>query len=149
VWPYEESDEYGFIQRIFIIMRSLLYQQPDIFSSTKSVQSEVKLEADLGITRLCLCLSSYLHFLVTKKSLKLPVTDGPVDSTVPTSSHQPSLVSLVSFLSFSANALKTATEEKYILLNKIKDINELSKQEVDQIIDFYGNSGRVLQNSKK
>ncbi|KAK4397040.1 Nuclear pore complex protein [Sesamum angolense] len=137
VWPYEESDEYGFIQGLFGMMRALFCRDPDIFTSIQSGQSEIQQKADVSISRLCFNLSSYLYFLVTKKSLKLQVSDSPADYRT-AASQQPTLALLVSFLGSLSTALERAAEEKYLLLNKIKDINELSRQEVDEIINVYG-----------
>ncbi|XP_011093564.1 nuclear pore complex protein NUP205 isoform X1 [Sesamum indicum] len=137
VWPYEESDEYGFIQGLFGMMRALFCRDPDIFTSIQSGQSEIQQKADVSISRLCFNLSSYLYFLVTKKSLKLQVSDSPSDYRT-AASQQPTLALLVSFLGSLSTALERAAEEKYLLLNKIKDINELSRQEVDEIINLYG-----------
>lgn len=130
VWPYEESGEYGFVQGLFGMMFSLFSRDPNIFASAQSVRSE---KADLSISRLCFSLSSYLYFVVTKKSLRLQVSDGPTASA----SQQPTLVLIAFFLGTLATALEKAAEEKYLLLNKVKDINELSRQEVDEIINLY------------
>ncbi|KAL0346580.1 UNVERIFIED_CONTAM: Nuclear pore complex protein [Sesamum calycinum] len=117
VWPYEESDEYGFIQGLFGMMRALFCRDPDIFTSIQSGQSEIQQKADVSISRLCFNLSSYLYFLVTKKSLKLQVSDSPADYRT-AASQQPTLALLVSFLGSLSTALERAAEEKYLLLNK-------------------------------
>lgn len=41
VWPYEETDEYGFVQGLFGMIISLFSRDPDIFSSLQSTRSEV------------------------------------------------------------------------------------------------------------
>ncbi|CAA0815850.1 Nuclear pore complex protein NUP205 [Striga hermonthica] len=135
VWPYEESDEYGFIQALFGMMHALFARDPNIFIS--SARSEVQQKADVTVSHLCFSLSSYLYFLVTKKSLRLRVSDGAVDNEESTMLKQPTLFLLVVFLGSVATGLEKAAEEKYLLLNKIKDINELSRQEVDEIINLY------------
>ncbi|KAL8040622.1 hypothetical protein ABFX02_10G109900 [Erythranthe guttata] len=132
VWPYEESNDYGFVQRLFGMMRSLWSRDPDVFTSIGSARSEIQQKADVSISRLCFSLSSYLYFLVTKKSLRLQIFDHASTAT-----QQPTLASLVFFLGSLATVLDRAAEEKYLLLNKIKDINELSRQEVDEIITMY------------
>lgn len=33
VWPYEESDEYGFIQGLFRMMRAIFSRNPESFTS--------------------------------------------------------------------------------------------------------------------
>ncbi|KAG6389301.1 hypothetical protein SASPL_150768 [Salvia splendens] len=133
VWPYEESDKYGLVQGLFGMMSSLFSRDLDIFSSIQSVRSENLQKADVSISRLSFSLSSYLYFLVTKKSLRLQVSDGATASA----SQQPTLALLATFLGILASALEKAAEEKYLLLNKIKDINELSRREVDEIINLY------------
>ncbi|CAA2964556.1 nuclear pore complex NUP205 [Olea europaea subsp. europaea] len=137
VWPYEESDEYGFVQGLFGMMRALFSRDPDVFTSMQSVRSEIQRKVEANTSRLCFNLSSYLYFLVTKKSLRLQVSDGPIDYSASAGQQQPTLTSLSHFLRTLATALERAAEEKYILLNKIKDINELSRQEVDEIINMY------------
>ncbi|KAL3825107.1 hypothetical protein ACJIZ3_021136 [Penstemon smallii] len=137
VWPYEESDEYGFIQGLFGMMRALFSRNPDIFTSILPVGSEIQQKAEVSMSRLCFSLSSYLYFLVTKKSLRLQVSDGPMDYRASVAHQPPTLTLLVLFLGNLTTALERAAEEKYLLLNKIKDINELSRQEVDEIINVY------------
>ncbi|MCH82942.1 nuclear pore complex protein Nup205-like [Trifolium medium] len=117
VWPYEESDEHGFVQGLFGLMNN-------------------QRSSELQIFKLCFSLSSYLYFLVTKKSLRLQSSDA--SSSYPTSVgfQQPTLSLLNSLLTSATNALERAAEEKSLLLNKIRDINELSRQEVDEIISM-------------
>ncbi|KAG6391135.1 hypothetical protein SASPL_148886 [Salvia splendens] len=112
VWPYEESDKYGLVQGLFGMMSSLFSR--DIFSSIQSVRSENLQKADVSISRLSFSLSSYLYFLVTKKSLRLQVSDGATASA----SQQPTLALLATFLSILASALEKAAEEKYLLLKR-------------------------------
>ncbi|KAL8483667.1 hypothetical protein ACS0TY_026375 [Phlomoides rotata] len=137
VWPYEETDEYGFVQGLFGMIISLFSRDPDIFSSLQSIRSEIRQKVDVSLSRLCFSLSSYLYFLVTKKSLRLQVSDGSTYYHASAASQQPTLALLVFFLGNLATALEKAAEEKYLLLNKIKDINELSRQEVDEIINLF------------
>ncbi|KAL6555058.1 hypothetical protein OROGR_006316 [Orobanche gracilis] len=141
VWPYEESDEYGFVQGLFGMMHALFSRGPAIFTSVRSevikVSSRIQQKAGVSISCICFSLSSYLYFLVTKKSLRLHVSDGSAGYHESTALQQPTLVLLVIFLGSVATGLERATEEKYLLLNKIKDINELSRQEVDEIINLY------------
>ncbi|KAH0970347.1 hypothetical protein GBA52_022503 [Prunus armeniaca] len=74
VWPYEESDECGFVQGLFGLMHALFSRDWESVSSARSVQSvENKRKSELNSFRLCFSLSSYLYFLVTKKSLRLQV----------------------------------------------------------------------------
>ncbi|KAK6156483.1 hypothetical protein DH2020_010731 [Rehmannia glutinosa] len=137
VWPYDESDEYGFIQGLFGMMRALFSRGPDILTSVRSEHFQIQQKVDLSISHLCFSLSSYLYFLVTKKSLRLQVSDGLTDYHDSAAPQQPTLALLVVFLGSLATALERAAEEKYLLLNKIKDINELSRQEVDEISNLY------------
>ncbi|CAL2224669.1 unnamed protein product [Prunus armeniaca] len=44
---------------------------------------------------------------------------------------------LGSFLTSVTTALERATEEESLLLNKIRDINEVSRQEVDEMINMF------------
>ncbi|KAL5988464.1 hypothetical protein ACLOJK_036229 [Asimina triloba] len=99
VWPYEESDDYGFVQGLFSTMRALFPLDKEMFNLTQS----------------------------------LDVRDDPDDYKA-SGGHPPTLTLLVSLLGGVAVALENAAEEKLLLLNKIQDINELSRQEVDEII---------------
>ncbi|KAK7405561.1 hypothetical protein VNO78_06983 [Psophocarpus tetragonolobus] len=83
---------------------------------------------------LCYSLSSYLYFLVTKKSLRLQPS---VSSSSYTSVElqQPTLSLLNSLFSSVTTALERAAEEKSLLLYKIRDIKELSRPEGDEIIN--------------
>lgn len=136
VWPYEESDEFGFVQGLFGMMCALFSNNPDYFTSKEATRfSEGQIKAELNRSSLCFSLSSYLYFLVTKKSLRLQVSDHPTDRRA-SLGQQPTLTLLSSLLNSLTNALEQAAEEKYLLLNKIQDINELSRQEVDEIINL-------------
>ncbi|KAJ1403556.1 hypothetical protein SESBI_27264, partial [Sesbania bispinosa] len=139
VWPYEESDEYGFVQGLFGLMHALFSRDSnsEIPSFARSrVSPESQRNSELQIFNLCFSLTSYLYFLVTKKSLRLQSSDA--SSSYPTSIElqQPTLSLLNSLLASVTTALERAAEEKSLLLNKIRDINELSRQEVDEIINM-------------
>ncbi|XWS17148.1 hypothetical protein CRYUN_Cryun33cG0043500 [Craigia yunnanensis] len=137
VWPYEESDEYGFVQGLFSMMHILFSHDSEtpIFShSARSPENQRK--SELNSFRLCFSLSSYLYFLVTKKSLRLQVSDDSLDYDSPPGLQQPTLNLLCSLLNAVTNSLERAAEEKSLLLNKIRDINELSRQEVDEVINM-------------
>ncbi|GLT26191.1 hypothetical protein SLA2020_012740 [Shorea laevis] len=138
VWPYEESDEYGFVQGLFGMMHVLFSNDLETPGFSHSAQSlENRRQSELSTFRLCFSLSSYLYFLVTKKSLKLQVSDDRPDYPAPPARQQPTLILLCSLLNSVTNSLEKAAEEKSILLNKIRDINELSRQEVDEVINSY------------
>ncbi|XP_022635214.1 nuclear pore complex protein NUP205 isoform X1 [Vigna radiata var. radiata] len=137
VWPYEESDGYGFVQGLFGMMRALFSHDSKVPSFAQSrLSPENQRSSELRMFNLCYSLSSYLYFLVIKKSLRLQVSDA--SSSYPTSVElqQPTLSLLNSLLSSVTTALERAAEEKSVLLNKIRDINELSRQEVDEIINM-------------
>lgn len=137
VWPYEESDEFGFVQGLFSMMRALFSCDSGAPTVGKLAQSsENKSKVELNSFRLCFSLGSYLYFLVTKMSLRLQVSDSSIDYHSPAMLQQPTLMLLDSLLRSVATSLEMAAEEKSLLLNKIQDINELSRQEVDEIINM-------------
>nr|KJB07739.1 hypothetical protein B456_001G042000 [Gossypium raimondii] len=137
VWPYEESGEYGFVQGLFSMMHILFScdsDRPFLSISTRSPENQRK--SELSVFQLCFSLSSYLYFLVTKKSLRLQVSDDSPEYHSPVSLQQPTLNLLCSLLNGVINSLERAADEKSLLLNKIRDINELSRQEVDEVINM-------------
>ncbi|KAM7512709.1 hypothetical protein LguiB_011584 [Lonicera macranthoides] len=137
VWPYEESDEYGFVQGLFAMMNNLFACDSEAVASSKPTRSvENQRKSELHTFRLCFSLSSYLYFLVTKKSLRLQVTNSGIDYQAPVGQQQPTLNLLSYLLNSVTTALERAAEEKSLLLNKIQDVNELSRQEVDEIINM-------------
>ncbi|XP_011018837.1 PREDICTED: nuclear pore complex protein NUP205 isoform X2 [Populus euphratica] len=137
VWPYEESDEFGFVQGLFSMTRALFSCDSGAPTVGKLAQSsENKSKVELNSFRLCFSLGSYLYFLVTKMSLRLQVSDSSIDYHSPAMLQQPTLMLLDSLLRSVATSLEMAAEEKSLLLNKIQDINELSRQEVDEIINM-------------
>ncbi|XP_034913916.1 nuclear pore complex protein NUP205 [Populus alba] len=137
VWPYEESDEFGFVQGLFGMMRALFSCDSGAPTVGKLAQSsENKSKVELNSFRLCFSLGSYLYFLVTKMSLRLQVSDSSIDYHSPAMLQQPTLMLLDSLLRSVATSLEMAADEKSLLLNKIQDINELSRQEVDEIINM-------------
>ncbi|KAI7728587.1 hypothetical protein M8C21_001105, partial [Ambrosia artemisiifolia] len=130
VWPYEEGAEYGFVQGLFGLMHTLFSRDSTFLSSAQSKQKKPESSA----FRLCFSLSSYLYFLVKNKSLRLQVSNNSTDYSAPAGQQQPTLSLLGFLLNSVTTALENAAEEKSLLLNKIQDINELSRQEVDEII---------------
>ncbi|OIV96178.1 hypothetical protein TanjilG_14855 [Lupinus angustifolius] len=136
IWPYGESNEYGFVQGLFGMMHALFSRDLKVPSFAQSISPDNQRNSELQIFKLCFSLSSYLYFLVTKKSLRLQHSDA--SSSYPTSIElqQPTLTLLNSLLTSVTIALERAAEEKSFLLNKIRDINELSRQEVDEIINM-------------
>lgn len=145
VWPYEESDEYGVVQGLFGMMRSLFARNTEFLTLGKSsLIAENGWKSELNTFRLCFNLNSYLYFLVTRKSIRLQVLEGSNNYSSHAEQQQPTLSLLGSFLNFVTSALERAAEEKYLLLSKIRDINELSRQEVDEIINMYSRGDSVL-----
>ncbi|CAM8923419.1 unnamed protein product [Rhodiola kirilowii] len=136
VWPYEESDEYGFVQGLFSMMRTLFSKERGSYNYSQFGHLERRGLSEIGILRLCFSLSSYLYYLVTRKSLRLQVSDGSVDYHAPAKHQQPTLTILASFLNSLTTGIERAADEKSLLLNKIQDINELSRHEVDEIISI-------------
>ncbi|KAM1173424.1 hypothetical protein ACFX13_026753 [Malus domestica] len=138
VWPYEERDECGFVQGLFGLMHALFSRDWESLSTTRSIQCvENQRKTELNSFQLCFSLSSYLYFLVTKKSLRLQISDVPLDYNAAVGLQLPTLSLLGSFLTSVTTALERAAEEKSLLLNKIRDINELSRQEVDEVINIF------------
>ncbi|GMH18956.1 hypothetical protein Nepgr_020797 [Nepenthes gracilis] len=145
VWPYEENDEYGFVQGLFRLMHDLFAQDSEFFTSSYALESMVnQSRSELNKFRLCFSLSSYLYFMVTKKSLRLQVSGDLSDHHTSAGQRQPTLALFGRFLSTITSALERAAEEKSSLLNKIQDINELSRQEVDEILNMFPERGPVF-----
>uniref|UniRef100_A0A2P2MHY3 Nuclear pore complex protein NUP205 n=1 Tax=Rhizophora mucronata TaxID=61149 RepID=A0A2P2MHY3_RHIMU len=143
-WPYEESDEFGFVQGLFGMMHALFSYKLEASIVGSSVQSsERKRMLELYLFQLCFSLSSYLYFLVTRKSLRLQVSEISDDYHSPAGVQQPTLTLLSSLFGSMTTSLERATEEKSLLLNKIRDINDLSRQEVDEIISTYVRQDRI------
>ncbi|KAK0571557.1 hypothetical protein LWI29_018060 [Acer saccharum] len=137
VWHYEENDEYGFVQGLFGMMRALFSSDLDTSTFSQSGRPlENQRKSQLNIFQLCFSLSSYLYFLVTKESLRLQISEGPGDCIAHSRLQQPTLTLIVSLLNSVTTILERAAEEKSLLLNKIRDINELSRQEVDEVINM-------------
>lgn len=136
VWPYEENDEYGFVQGLFGMMSNIFtLDAASCFSQSLTIAHQKQRTSELIFFRISFSLSSYLYFLVTKKSLRLQVSEDASDYRVP-NAQRPRLSYLVRLLNSVTAALDRAAEEKSALLNKIRDINELSRQEVDEIISM-------------
>ncbi|PKA64573.1 hypothetical protein AXF42_Ash007319 [Apostasia shenzhenica] len=129
VWPYEESNECGFLQGIFSMMNFAFQLDFGQISDMNKSKSE------LIFFRLCFSFCSYIYFLVTKKLLRLQVSSSSSSLVEAVDPQQPTLVALVHLLDSLTTALARAAEEKFLLLSKIRNINELSRQEVDEIID--------------
>nr|GEW31502.1 nuclear pore complex protein NUP205 [Tanacetum cinerariifolium] len=135
VWPYEEGAEYGFVQGLFGLMHTLFSRDASFFSSSQS-DFQKQRKSELSAFRLCFSLTSYLYFLVKNKSLRLQVSNNSTDYSAPAGQQQPTLSLLGFLLNSVTTALENAAEEKSLLLNKIQDINELPRQEVDGIINM-------------
>ncbi|KAI4380661.1 hypothetical protein MLD38_006828 [Melastoma candidum] len=122
IWPYEEIDNHGFIQTLFSMMC-------DFFSR----DFEGQRNSDFNSIRLCFGLVSYLYSLVTKKSVRLQVSQN-LDNGSSARMFHPTLMLLCSLLNSVSLSMERAAEEKSLLLLKIQNINELSRQEVDEVI---------------
>ncbi|KAK7411204.1 hypothetical protein VNO78_02636 [Psophocarpus tetragonolobus] len=72
----------------------------------------------------------------TQRNSELQTSDSSSSYTSSVELQQPTLSLLNSLFSSVTTALERAAEEKSLLLNKIRDINELSMQEVDEIINM-------------
>lgn len=137
VWPYDENDEYGFIQGLFSMMNIVFHIDVESTDFGEFLDSaESKRNSKLIIFRLCFNLISYLYFLITKKIIRLQVSESPGDVYGQVVQRKPTLLSLAYLLDSVTTTLVRAGEEKILLLSKIQNINELSRQEVDDIIDI-------------
>ncbi|XP_057538767.1 nuclear pore complex protein NUP205 isoform X1 [Amaranthus tricolor] len=144
VWPYEENDEYGFVQSLFRMMCDLFSQDTESFSSVSSGLSPLnRRRLELRKFHIGFKLCSYLYFQVTKKSVRLQVSDRQKAYHKSGGKLQPTLALLVHFLNTVTSSLERAADEKSLLLNKIQDVNELSRQEVDGIISTFTEKTRV------
>ncbi|KAK4265201.1 hypothetical protein QN277_026284 [Acacia crassicarpa] len=145
VWPYEDSNGYGFLQGLFGLMYTVFsHDVVSTFAGSSVILSpEKQRNSELQKFRLCFSLSSYLYFLVTKKSLRLQPSEASSSDPTSVEMQQPSLSELNSLLTSVTTSLERAAEEKSLLLNKIRDINELSRQEVDEIINMCVRQGCI------
>lgn len=135
VWPYEETDEYGFVQSLFQLMHSFFSRELNSISSGPGVKLlKNRRSSELYSIELNFSLISYLYFLVTRKSLRLQVSGASSGHNPPVRSQRPSLDLLGTLLNSMSTTLERAAEERSLLLNKIQDINELSRQDVEEII---------------
>eukprot|EP01018_Ginkgo_biloba_P012319 Gb_31636 [translate_table: standard] len=163
VWPMEEQEDCSFVQALYNLM--YIFFCEDTESSSKYLQyirnAERTLELSHGtrenvrkmellVARLRCNLTSYLYCLVTRKDLRLPVSrpnmsDGLSACNYSFGRHrQPTLKLVASLLHQATIDLEHAIEEKVLLLTKIQDVNELSRHEVDEIIEAYGRQEYLL-----
>ncbi|TVU02504.1 hypothetical protein EJB05_51989 [Eragrostis curvula] len=129
VWAYEENEECSYVQDLFSIMDSLFSLD---FGSSNFMQSANMIEnqkSELIVFGVCFSLISYLYFLATKKNMRFQVSYGHNSDQ-----QQPTLQMVSDLLNSITLALERVAEEKYLLLNKARDLNELSRKEVDEII---------------
>ncbi|KAK3156306.1 hypothetical protein QOZ80_2AG0105440 [Eleusine coracana subsp. coracana] len=129
VWAYEEDEECSYVQDLFSIMHSLFsldFGSLNFMQSTNMIENQKSESIVFGV---CFSLISYLYFLATKRNMRFHVSyDHNSDQQQPT-------LQMVSDLLISITiALERVAEEKYLLLNKVRDLNELSRKEVDEII---------------
>ncbi|KAM0844864.1 hypothetical protein ACQ4PT_056786 [Festuca glaucescens] len=131
VWAYEENDECSYVQDLFSMMHSLFSLD---FGSLNLIQSPNMIEnqkSELVLFGLCFGLISYLYFLATKKNMRFQISVGDNSEH---GQQQPTLQMVSDLLNSVTLALERVGEEKYLLLNKVRDLNELSRKEVDEII---------------
>lgn len=129
VWAYEENEECSYIQDLFYLMHSVFSLD---FGSLNFMQSPNMIEnhkSELIAFGLCFSLVSYLYVLATKKNMRFQVSYGHNSDQ-----QHPTLQMVSDLLNSITLALERVGEEKYMLLNKIRDLNELSRKEVDEII---------------
>ena len=131
IWAYEENDECSYVQDLFSMMHSLFSLD---FGSLNFIQSPNMIEnqkSELVLFGICFGLISYLYFLATKKNMRFQISDGDNNKL---GQQQPTLQMVSNLLNSVTLALERVGEEKYLLLNKVRDLNELSRKEVDEII---------------
>ncbi|XP_037446873.1 nuclear pore complex protein NUP205-like [Triticum dicoccoides] len=131
IWAYEENDECSYVQDLFSMMHSLFSLD---FGSLNFIQSPNMIEnqkSELVLFGICFGLISYLYFLATKKNMRFQISDGDDNKF---GQQQPTLQMVSNLLNSVTLALERVGEEKYLLLNKVRDLNELSRKEVDEII---------------
>ncbi|KAG2649317.1 nuclear pore complex protein NUP205-like isoform X3 [Panicum virgatum] len=129
VWAYEENEECSYIQDLFALMHSLFSLD---FGSLNFMQSPNMIEnqkSEFVAFGLCFSLVSYLYVLATKKNMRFQVSNDYNNDQ-----QQPTLQMVSDLLNSITLALERVAEEKYMLLNKVRDLNELSRKEVDEII---------------
>ncbi|WVZ77434.1 hypothetical protein U9M48_025299 [Paspalum notatum var. saurae] len=129
VWAYEENEECSYLQDLFSLMHSLFSLD---FGSLNFMQLPNMIEnqkSELVSFGLCFSLVSYLYVLATKKDMRFQVLYGHNSDQ-----QQPTLQMVSDLLNSVTLSLERVGEEKYMLLNKIRDLNELSRKEVDEII---------------
>ncbi|CAN6456375.1 unnamed protein product [Victoria cruziana] len=115
------------VLRLILCLTSLV-DVSDFFESIK--------RSGFLLSQLCYSLISYLYFLITRKGLKLQISLSGHGNFLG-GQLQPTLPLIVTLLSSVTTVLFTAIDEKTLLLSKILDINDLSRYEVDEILDMF------------
>ncbi|VAI45230.1 unnamed protein product [Triticum turgidum subsp. durum] len=157
IWAYEENDECSYVQDLFSMMHSLFsldfgslnfIQSPNMIEASPNllfvysyalgsllihvnVTAHQNQKSELVLFGICFGLISYLYFLATKKNMRFQISDGDDNKF---GQQQPTLQMVSNLLNSVTLALERVGEEKYLLLNKVRDLNELSRKEVDEII---------------
>ncbi|AQK69479.1 Nuclear pore complex protein NUP205 [Zea mays] len=129
VWAYEENEECSYIQDLFSLMHSLFSVDFGILNFMQSPNMIENQKSELIAFGLCFSLVSYLYVLATRKNMRFQVSYGRNSDQ-----QHPTLQMVSDLLNSATLALERVGEEKYMLLNKIRDLNELSRKEVDEII---------------
>uniref|UniRef100_I1NYC7 Nuclear pore complex protein NUP205 n=1 Tax=Oryza glaberrima TaxID=4538 RepID=I1NYC7_ORYGL len=130
VWAYEENDECSFVQDLFSMMQFLFSLDIGSLNFMQSSNMIENQKSELIVFGLCFSLISYLYVLATKKDMRFQIS---YDDTTE-GQQQPTLQLISDLLNSITVAMERVAEEKYMLLNKIRDLNELSRKEVDDII---------------
>jgi nuclear pore complex protein Nup205 len=130
VWAYEENDECSFVQDLFSMMQFLFSLDIGSLNFMQSSNMIENQKSELIVFALCFSLISYLYVLATKKDMRFQIS---YDDTTE-GQQQPTLQLISDLLNSITVAMERVAEEKYMLLNKIRDLNELSRKEVDDII---------------
>ncbi|GBG63334.1 hypothetical protein CBR_g37692 [Chara braunii] len=156
VWPLEIQEKFLFMMQLFQL--SQLYFSLDADSRNKYIVKicesksnsetstetrEVVRKLEHGVARVRRNLVSYLRTLVTKQGHVFHCfrtstrMEGPSGIGTRREIAQPTLKNIADLLQQSTQDLMEVLEEKGLLLTKLRDVNELSRHEVDEIIKAY------------
>ncbi|KAH7280638.1 hypothetical protein KP509_36G007000 [Ceratopteris richardii] len=157
VWHLATEDEWGFVQALYSLVSVYFIQESESKNRFVNFVGEAKrmvvlapgvLEVTRTVELLIACvrcnLISFLFSMVAKREIRFRYMDPIV---VPESVYagqfgpkrvqQPTLSLVVSLLEQCVTDLEAAHEERTLLLAKVQDVNELARQEVDDIIKSY------------
>lgn len=156
VWPGESISERSALEEL-VFHLAATYFVPDSDSRVKYVRHILRVEraADIApearaeaaameesLWRVRGHVICYLHVLVSKHGTRFnaagPEAKGARGVRPAGAGRQPTLRLLSDFLRQSTLSLFQAAEEKAVVLNKIEDLNELPRHEVEDLIKTYG-----------